>query len=184
MRFLAFLAGLWLAGSAAHAQAPNYQWEKVNEFYVTRTPSIQYGAGVSPLFISTCSPYTASAGCHTNWYYATNTWHKIDLKPHGVAADAKVAFLTGLMIITHGSTQETADAIIGFRKPGDTSATCGQYIGQVTEAHIGGGQRSGLATWVPLENGEFEFCWRVSTPGLWPQHSSYGLNLAVQAWGR
>lgn len=107
----------------------------------------------------------------------------VDLKPYGVPADAKVAWLSGILIITHGTTNEIADMRITFAADA-ASVDCNQYIGQVTEAHVQGGQRSPISVMVPLRDAKFAFCYRVSTTGTWPKNSAYGINLSLQAWGR
>ena len=100
-------------------------------------------------------------------------------------------FLSGLLIITHGTTPETADMYVGFRAYGDTGTEAGLpasggtwYLGQSVETSVTGGQRSAMATWVPVRDGKFEFRFSKATPGTYPIHSSYGVNLTIQAWGR
>lgn len=107
----------------------------------------------------------------------------VDLTPYGVSADAKVAQLTGIMIITHGSTVEIADMWLTFAAAA-ASIDCTKYIGQVVEASLEGGQRSPLTVMVPLTNGKFQYCYHVTTPGAWPTNSSYGVNMSVQAYWR
>ena len=101
----------------------------------------------------------------------------------GLTADAQAAFLSGLLIITRGTTSETADITLTFRRPGD-GTPCTKYLGQAVEAHSGGGQRSPISSWVPLDDGKFEFCYRIMTPGSWPTNSAYGINMSLQAWTR
>lgn len=151
-------------------------WLKVNEFYVTPSPSRMYGPD-NAVYVQTRLPSNYGP-------QQTGVWHKSDLKPLGVSADAVAAFLSGLLIITHGTAEEIADIRVAFRRPGDTDCDTSKYLGQSCEAHIGGGQRSGLATWVPLTNGEFEFCYQIATPGAYPQNSAYAINLSLQAWAR
>lgn len=115
---------------------------------------------------------------------AAGVWHRVNLKPFGVSADAKSAFLSGILIITHGLTGETADMTITARRPGDNASDCKHLIGQAVESSVGGGIRSGVALWVPLINGEFEWCWKGTTGGVWPTNSSYGANLSLLAWVR
>lgn len=142
-------------------------WAKSSEFYTNPDNS----KGPIAVFINSQTPAGPAAG----------QWVQIDLKPYGVAADAKAAFLSGLLIITHGTSQQSCDAYVALRAPGSTLAA-GNYIGQVVEAHVGGGQRSGMASWVPLSNGVFEFQWNRNTFGLWPAECAYGINLSLQAW--
>lgn len=142
-------------------------WAKSSEFYTNPDNS----KAPAPVFVNSYSYTGPTAG----------GWVQIDLKPYGVAADAKAAFLSGLLIITHGTSQQVCDATVSLRAPG-SGLQAANYLGQVVEAHVGGGQRSGFASWVPLVNGVFEFQWSRSTFGQWPQECSYGINLSLQAW--
>lgn len=153
---------------AAFAQAPA-AWVKSTEVYTNPDNS----KAPAPVFVNS----------YTNAGPLAGQWVQIDLKPLGVAADAKAAFLSGLLIITHGSTPQTCDATVALRAPG-SQLTAGNYLGQVVEAHVGGGQRSGFASWVPLVDGVFEFRWDRNTFGQWPSECSYGINLSLQSWTR
>ena len=94
------------------------------------------------------------------------------------------------LILTHGSVSESVDLQLTFRKPGDNAALCSKMIGQTVEAHVGGGQRSGLAVWVPVDNGVINWCYRrmvngvMSDAGSWPDYTSVGGNLSVLGWAR
>jgi hypothetical protein len=151
------------------------QWSRLSEIYVVNGPARLYANNAIYAMIGTQPP---------SGTFQPNTWHTIDLKPFGVGADAKAAFLSGLLIITQGTTPCTADMQIVFRAPGDTTTDINRLMGQVTEAHAGGGQRSGFASWVPLSDGCAEMGFRLSTPAQWPQWPAYGVNLSVQMWGR
>lgn len=135
---------------------------------------VDAGASRTAIFVNT----------HTGMGGQPNTWQRVDLKPFGVPADAMAVQVTGFLIITHGSTPETADLSVALRRPGAEAVSCANYQGQTVEAHVGGGQRSNMSTWVPVANGELEFCYRRSTQGQWPTSSAYGVNLSVQAWVR
>lgn len=143
-------------------------------FVQAREIWIDGGAPRTAIFVNT---YTGLGG-------TADTWQRIDLKPHGVPADAKAVQLTGILIVTHGQQPETADLSVAFRRPGVDAVTCANYVGQTVEAHVGGGQRTNLMTWVPVVDGAVEFCYRRSTQGQWPGNSAYGVNLFVQAWVR
>ena len=93
----------------------------------------------------------------------------------------KSVFLTGLIIITHGTTAATCDLTFAVRAPGDTLAA-GNYICQTVEAHVGGGQRSGCSTWAPVVNDEIEFQWNRNTFTAYPAGCAYGINLSAQAY--
>lgn len=47
-----------------------------------------------------------------------------------------------------------------------------------------GGQRSPFASWVGIENGQFDFYWNAPVSGSWPDWSSYGVSLQMQAVAR
>lgn len=140
------------------------------------------------------------ANSYTNVGPPAFVWQKTDLKPYGVPADALTADVRGLLIITGaGGNQETADLGVVFRKPGDTSVECNSnfYTGQtmfrtnfVNGQPMLGGQRSNMQAWVPLLNGEAEWCWTRSTwPHPYPSpptevYSLYGVSLSVQGFTR
>lgn len=178
LRLLAAGALALFSGTVARGEAPSLPlpWTKVSEFFVTPSPARLYGPS-NAVYVQTHLP--------TNYGpQATGVWHAVDLRPWGVASDAHAAFLSGMLVITHGASEEIADLHLVLRRPGDFSVDCSKYIGQVVEAHISGGQRSGMASWVPLQDGQFEFCYQISTPGTWPSNSSYAINLSLQAWVR
>lgn len=114
---------------------------------------------------------------------AAGVWTRVFTDQYGVPPDAKAVFLSGILIITHGMAQETADLTVAFRACGN-DLPAAAYSGQTVEAHVGGGQRSGVATWVPLDRGCFEWVWNRSTQGQWPNNSAYGVNLSLQAYVR
>lgn len=114
---------------------------------------------------------------------APGVWHEIDVTLLGVPEDAKAVFLSGILIITHGTTVETGNLTVSLRRYGDT-LNPGNYIGQSIECAVGSGQRSNMSSWVPLNGGRFEFQWNRGTQGQWPEHCSYGINLALQQYVR
>jgi hypothetical protein len=111
------------------------------------------------------------------------SWVTVDLKPWGVGANAVAAFLTGILIITGGNVADViADMTITFARPSDTDINPARYIGQCALQGIGG-QRSGISTWVPLENGCFNFMYTVASEAAgWPTGASYGVNMTPQIW--
>ena len=114
--------------------------------------------------------------------YPMNQWATVDLSGY-VPENTKAVFLSGMLIITHGSVAETCDLHTYFRS--GNSVTDTQYVGQTVEAHIGGGQRSNHSVWVPLDDGKFQFKWNSSTyPNTYPTHRSYGVNMRLNAWLR
>lgn len=116
-----------------------------------------------------------------------NSWQTIDVTTlcDGVSsclpATTKSIFVTGILLITHGTTNESCDLNFSARAYGDTMHEANS-ICQAVEAHIGGGQRSGCATWIPVVDGKFQVYQKTNTPGTWPTNCSYGVNLVVQAY--
>ena len=126
-----------------------------------------------------------STNLSPNWGLQAGSWHLTDLTPYGVPTDAKFAFLSGMLVISHGTTQETANVTITFRIPGDTTADQIQYLGQTLEAETGGGQRSNAAMWVPVKDGKIEWLYTTAPiPALYPVYSAYAVNFTLQCWGR
>lgn len=113
-------------------------------------------------------------------------WQTEHVQELNIPTDVIAVFLSGILIVTHGRTNEIADMGIVFRRPGDATILCqaGYEVGQVVEADIQGGQRSTMSTWVPVVDGAFQWCWWSSTDGTYPDHPSYGANLTVQAYAR
>lgn len=106
-------------------------------------------------------------------------WSNVDLSAI-VPAGTTAVRLDGILIITHGTTVETADLTVAFRA--DPSWEYG-YIMQTIEAAVGGGQRSNAGAWVALDaNRCFEMKWTRATLGQWPANSSYGINLSLTAY--
>jgi len=114
--------------------------------------------------------------------FPENTWATVDTAGL-IPPTAKAIFLTGVLIITHGTSMETADLVVHFRADGESYDY--NYNWQTVEASTQNGQRSPMAVWVPLsETGKFQFKWRRSTAGQYPEHSSYGVNLSLNAYLR
>lgn len=190
---------LWLIlflSSSALAEAPPHPlpWERVEEIYFTPSQVRMYGPD-NVVYIQCQIPQPYGA-CRPN------VWHRFDLKPLGVAPDAKFAFLSGMLIISHGYVFETSNLTVTFRRPGDNAASCAKYLGQAQATQnmsppllTQGGDpyivpvdsaRSNMATWVPVSNGEIDWCYAYSgAVGLYPHGgSAYAINLSVQAWAR
>lgn len=184
------VAALCLMGGPAFAEPPALplSWVKLSEIYYTPSQVRMYGSGGNTLncggapcnavYVQTNLPSGQNEGPQ-----ALATPVTVDLTPFGVATDAKVAWLSGVLIITHGTTAEDADIHVTFAANGST-IDCSRYIGQTVEGNLGGGQRSNISVMVPLNEGKFQFCYSLSTSGAWPTNSSYGINLSLQAWGR
>lgn len=159
---------LLLLSSASYAQQSG-TWTEGTIFGV-RTDNTN---AVNALFVNTYTETSPSDG----------KWTTIDVTALGVPANAKAVTLTGILIITHGMTPELCDLHIAIRAVGDDLHP-GNYIGQVEETSVTGGQRSTMSTLVPLREGKFEYYWTRSTQGNWPNHCSYGINLSLQGYIR
>lgn len=129
------------------------------------------------------TPVVAFVNSYSGHGGQAGVWQRIDLKPMGVPADAKAAFLSGVLIITHGAKVVTCDLQLALRGPG-SNLDAGNYIGQTIEAKPENGMRSNMSSWVPLVDGAFELMWSRSTYGQWPADCAYGVNLSLQAWTR
>lgn len=177
---LALILGVGLLAWAAIARADGpyiLQWERVSEIWLTPSQVRMYGPGAVQSLIDSDPQY--QLGCQQ-----PDMWCTADLTVWGVPADAKYAMLTGILLISHGASEQSADIRVTFRKPGDATADCQKYLGQAANNRPGGGARSGMATWVPLAGGKTEYCFEFTGPLGWPTWSSYGINLSVQAWAR
>ena len=133
------------------------------------------------------SPSDAPMGVFFNSYTgagaAVNTWTTVDLSD--VVPDNTIAvYLTGILIITHGTKQETADMHMFFRQDQSYDPK-GRYTHQVIEASSRNGQRSTMGVWVALDaNKRFQYKWETgpeSIYGQYPAYSAYGANLLVNA---
>lgn len=109
-------------------------------------------------------------------------WHRVNVS-HLVPVGTKAIHLTGRFIITQGYYGGTSNLLAYFRKTGiDTNY---EYNHQCIETHTGGGQRSTMAVWVPLDGqGYFDFKWSKNVIGLWPDYPTFAIGLNVDAYVR
>lgn len=142
-------------------------WKTGNRLYIpTNGPSL----GPVPLLFF---------NSHTGQGPSRNTWTTHDVSQY-VPPGTSAVHVTGLLIITHGSSAEVADLMVGFKGYGLPDIS-GNYKAQCIEAAVGGGQRSTMACWIPLVDGKFEWKWDVQSLGTYPLKSAYALNLAIDA---
>lgn len=95
--------------------------------------------------------------------------------------NAVAAVLSGQLIISHGSRQETCDLTVHFRP--DSSKPWGGYRGQTVEAHVGGGQRSNHSILIPMTNRSFQvLLGGAQGKPAWPHGCAYGVNYVVDYW--
>ncbi|MGW8304377.1 MAG: hypothetical protein ACWGIK_00935 [Achromobacter pulmonis] len=146
---------------------------------------------IAPIFINTATGEGVAQLPDSGVPGANGPWRLVDLS--GIVPEGtKAVFLSGLLIITHGTETGIADMAIGFRKPGyvlnPTPAwdpNDHSFAMQCCEADVTGGQRSTAATWVALdENLKLECRWMRTMPGAHPQKPSYGINLRITAYLR
>lgn len=162
--FLSLLSLLSL--NAIYATYDPNDWIECDKIYINALSPVQNQA----VFVNSYTGAGEDAG----------NWETIDLSDQ-LPSTAKAVMLAGRLLITHGTSSETADLQISFRAKGET--TDYYHIGQTIEASIGDGQRSGMAVWVPLdENQCFEYKWTRTNTGQWPTWSAYGINLNISAW--
>jgi hypothetical protein len=151
------------------------KWVQAEQVYVPKGPPPY------PVFLNT---YTGD-GVTTPWngkIFTRGAWTRVNLGDM-VPDDCKAVFLTGILIITHGTTVETADLTINLKPPSSTENPL-NIEGQVVETQVGGGIRSPFASWVGVENKEFDFYWSTPSLGVWPTYSSYGVSLQIQQFAR
>ncbi len=127
------------------------------------------------------APIAIFINSYTSYGPMNGSWQQLNVSALGIPSEAKAVFLSGLLIITHGTMAESCDLTISFRAPGN-DLDAGNYMGQTVETAIGGGQRSTMATWTPIKDGKIEFQWNRSTFGQWPTSCSYGINLSAQSF--
>lgn len=149
----------------------------VSEFHVNTGPARQF---IGPIFVNSNTGNGPQAFVWTPLNLAT-------IDP--LAVQAKVAQLSGRLIITGGTTPEIADLGVVFRTPGDTSTTCDvpNFAAQaVYQSNPGasGGVRQNITIRVPFIAGEAEWCWFRSTTAAWPASASYGVNLNLDWWAK
>lgn len=195
---LSLILSLFLFNVAlADPPANPVQWTKLNEIYVDTGQARLYGAGgIVPIpdcittFCNAIYVQTHISGSGVEFGQQNiNTPTILDFTkpPYNLPNDAKAAFLTGMVLITHGNKSESADIHLTVGAEGDPNFQCNAqnyYLAQTVETSIGSGQRSNAAFWTPLTNGKAKFCYWVSTSGKWPTNSAYGINFTLQAWGR
>lgn len=113
--------------------------------------------------------------------YPDNEWATVDISGL-VPPDTRAVYLSGLLIITHGSAEETCDLTLAYRN--DAEAADPDYIAQTIEATVNAGQRTPHSIWVPVRDGKFQIKWHRAPSGTWPDHCSYGINLSLVGYMR
>ena len=126
------------------------------------------------------SPRAVFFNTYTGVGGGPDIWHTVDMSSY-VSEACTAIHLSGILIITHGTTAETADLRLWLTNDTNTTKS---YVGQTIEAAVGGGQRSNMACWVKLDaNKKFYYKYKMTNPGTtWPTYSSYGANLSMDAY--
>jgi hypothetical protein len=152
------------------------KWVEAERVYVPKGPPPY------PVFFNTYN----GIGVTIPWngkLFTRGAWTRVNLGDM-VPDDCKAVFMTGILIITHGTNAETADLTINLKPPSSNENPL-NYEGQTIEAMVGGGQRSPYASWVGVENKEFDFYWNTTQlNGNWPDWSSFGASLQIQQFAR
>lgn len=151
-------------------------------------PALAQFTPAGQFFVASDSPGQPSNLCaFVNTYtgeglaaYPPGVWRRVDLS-RLVPADAVAVLLTSMIIITHGTGEETADLTLGFRRAG---STVDNYTAQTCCTRVGDGSRTSYSVAVPLGAArDFEMKWtRTPAPANWPAWSSYGLNIRVAGY--
>lgn len=113
--------------------------------------------------------------------FPENEWATVDVS-RVIPAVVKAVYLSGLLIVTHGTAEELCDLTLAYRNDGDTEDY--SYIAQAVETTVDAGQRTPHSIWIPVREGRFQIKWRRSTDGKWPEHCAYGMNLSLVAYLR
>jgi len=127
--------------------------------------------------------YSEEPDYPTGYGDKSGEWVDVDVTQLGLPADTKSVFLSGILIISHGTNNVDCNLTVTFRAPGNDLQAL-HYAAQAIEPFISGGQRSTMSQWVPVINGKFEYQWNRNTFEAWPMGCSYGINLSLQAFVR
>lgn len=155
------------------------QFIECGKFFVAEDAGNSYGSAA--IYLNSGHPATGGP-------QAEGVWHKKDLKPLGVPADAVAVLLTGIELITMSGASEVADLHFAARKPGNIKVTPNYYLGQTACVVAAGGSRSNHTFVVPLVNGELEYAFQlgpnVQQSPVYPAGAAYGFTFCVQGyWG-
>ncbi len=113
--------------------------------------------------------------------FPEDRWTTIDVS--GVVPEKTQAiYLSGLLTVTGGKSEELCELTVGYRAHGETGDP--SYLAQSMRSGKDGGARTPHSTWVPIREGKFDLHWRRSTQGTWPEHCAYGINLHLVAYLR
>jgi hypothetical protein len=112
-----------------------------------------------------------------------DTWTLLDLKNHGIPADAVAVDLSGILAITMGNTPGFSNLCVAFRQPGDVAVQIrNNYVFQAV-ANTSDGIRSTAATVITPVNGLIEWGWFSSgVPLGYPQSACLAVNLGFTRW--
>lgn len=150
------------------------KWLKLDKFHIPAEAPTQYEV----LWFNSYAPGTE----RPSGLLEHGVWHVIDLS-HLLPATARAVYLSGQLIVTHGSLSETANMRVWYRKHGvDGYDDQWDYFHQCVE--VVHGQRSPAGVWIPLSDDQkFEVCWNRSNTYQYPTYSAYGIRMFIGAWG-
>jgi hypothetical protein len=177
----ALAAAAWTLPAVALAQDIAPKWSRMTEIYTRSDNTYLRGE----FFGNTYTGVFRPAGC------TPGNWCTMNAADYGIPEDAKAVFQSGILIVTVGSTHETANLLITCRAFGDTENPAelptnggAWYNGQIVGHLPGINVRAPYATWCPVRDGKWQITYSITTPGTWPTNAAYGVNLNIQAWGR
>lgn len=173
-----FAAGLFLGALVAllWANAEAATWFEGTRIGVRMHDAYDSEPGAFPLVFANSYSYPQ--------INPAGQWHRVEVASAGIPDDVQSVFVTGRLVITHGTNPETCDLTVAFRAPGAWWVGGGDFLGQAVEAQVGAGIRSTFALFVPVREGAFEWQWGRSTGGSWSRNCAYGVFLYPQAYVR
>lgn len=119
--------------------------------------------------VNTDGDYPAGGGWFT--VDASKTVYGVD---NGLPEDTLAIWLSGILIISPGYAEETADLHFYCRKP-SIIPTDTYLCAQCCSTAPAQGARTNFTTLIPVTDRKFQFWWYKSTSGYWPDHASYGI---------
>jgi hypothetical protein len=177
----ALAAAAWTLPVVAAAQDIDPKWSRMTEIYTRNDNTYLRGE----FFSNNHYEFSRPTGCRAG------NWCTMNVADYGISTDAKAVLMSGILIVTVGTTHETANLFITCRAFGDTENAAnlptyggawynGQIVGHLPGANI----RSPYAVWCPVKDGKWQMTYSITTPGTWPTNTAYGVNMSIQAWGR
>lgn len=112
-----------------------------------------------------------------------DVWTVCDLTTLGIPVDAVAVDVSGLLIITMGSTPGWSNLCMAFRKPGDARVSIRNHYVFQCIANAGDGMRSPCSTVLTPVGGCIEWAWFTTGATLgWPVGAAVAANLSFTRW--